>query len=270
MINVTKSTGYLEPFSEDKVLSSIRRARIPQNLEESVLNHVKSKIYNNIPTSEIYHHISEFLGKSSSPFSKAKYGLKKGIMDLGPTGYPFEDFVSELLRMGKYITQVRQTLKGKCVNHEIDIIAEKNKKKSMIECKFHNSTGVHTDIHVSLYTKARFDDLKTIHSLDEAWLITNTRVTSDALSYALCSNLKVISWNYPEGKGLRDLIEKSRLHPLTVLSNLSDKHKQDLLQKHIVLCKEISNNVKSLVELGLPQDKIDNILNEAKFVCSIS
>ena len=117
MIKVLKSDGGIESFSEEKVLSSIRRAHISKDLEQLVLHHVKSKIYNNIPTSEIYHHVSEFLGSSSSPYSKTLYGLKKGIMGLGPTGYPFEDFVAEVLKTQSYQTHTRQILKGKCISH---------------------------------------------------------------------------------------------------------------------------------------------------------
>lgn len=264
MINVTKSTGFLEPFSEEKVVSSIRRAKIPEEIETLVLKHVKSKLYDNIPTSKIYEHILEFLNASSQPYSKAKYSLKRAIMQLGPTGYPFEDFVAQVLKSLGYETDLRQILNGKCIKHEIDIIAQKEEIKSMIECKFHNNAGSHTNVHVSLYTKARFDDLKDIHSLNDVWLITNTKITTDALDYALCNNMKVISWNYPQNEGLRDLIEKSHLHPITVLTTLTQNQKQNLLNNHVVLCKNV---LESINFLSLPEDKKQSVLAEAKFVC---
>ena len=264
MIYVLKADGNSEPFDKNKVISSIKRARIPPNLQGNILNHVKTKLRDNIPTSEIYHHITEFL-ESFSPFSRARYGLKQAIMDLGPTGYPFEDFVAGLLKIQGYQTELRQILNGKCVKHEIDIVAQKDNTKSMIECKFHNSIGNHTQVHVSLYTKARFDDLKDMHKFDDVWLVTNTRITTDALSYALCNNVKVISWNYPENEGLRDLIEKSKLHPITVLTTLSQNQKQQLLDNHIVLCKNVS---QSLNLLNLTEDKKQSVLEEAKFVCT--
>lgn len=265
MIHVLKANGATESFSEEKVLASIKRARIPKSLQDQILAHVKAKLYDNIPTSEIYHHITEFLETSFSPFSRARYSLKQAIMDLGPTGYPFEDFVTGLLRIEGYQTEVRQILNGKCVKHEIDIVAQKDNTKSMIECKFHNSIGNHTQIHVSLYTKARFDDLKDLHKLNDVWLITNTKITSDALDYALCNNMKVISWNYPENGGLRNLIEKSKLHPITVLTTLSQNQKQSLLNNHIVLCKNVSDNLSLL---SLPEDKKQSVLAEAQFVCA--
>ncbi len=265
MINVLKSTGAIEPFSEEKVLASTKRAHIPESLQNQILQHVKSKLYDNIRSSEIYRHIMEFLGTSSFPYSRAKYSLKQGVMDLGPTGYPFEDFVAEVLNVQGYQTQTRQVLNGKCVKHEIDIIAQKDGKKSMIECKFHNSVGNHTQVHVSLYTKARFDDLKEKHNLGSTWLVTNTRITTDALNYALCNNIKVISWNYPENEGLRDLIEKSKLHPITALTTLTQSQKQNLLDNSVVLCKNIVGN---LGLLNLSEDKTKSILEEAKFVCT--
>lgn len=266
MITVIKASGEKEPFSEEKINASIKRAGIPESLHEQVLAHVKSKLYENIPTSEIYSHITEFLKTSTHPFSGANYSLKHALMDLGPTGYPFEDFVSELLEQEGYKTQVRQILSGKCVTHEVDVIAEKNGIKCMFEAKFHNTPGSRSDVQVSLYTKARFDDVKEKYDLKEAWVVTNTKVTSDALSYALCVEMKILSWNYPENESLRDLIEKSRLHPITVLSSLSSSQRQKLLDQDIVLCKDIYENPKSLQILDLPKDKQEEVMSEVKFV----
>lgn len=266
MVNVLKANGETEPFSEEKINSSIKRAGIPQSIHKQVLEHVKSKLYEKIPTSEIYNHILEFLKISPHPLSRANYSLKRAIMDLGPTGYPFEDFVSELLKTEGYKTQVRQILSGKCVTHEVDVVAQKDGIKSMIEAKFHNGPGIRSDVQVSLYTNARFNDIKKKYGLKEAWVVTNTKVTSDALAYALCAGMKILSWNYPQDEGLRELIERSRLHPITVLSSLSSFEKQTLLEKNIVLCKTIYQNPKSLDILSLPSEKQKEVLSEIKYV----
>jgi hypothetical protein len=264
---VIKATGEREPFSEEKVKNSIQRAGIPEELKTQVIEHVKSKLYENIPTSEIYHHITEFLDKSSS-YGKAKYSLKQAIMDLGPTGYPFEDFVSEILTADGYTTKTRSLLSGKCVIHEIDVIAQKQSEKIMVEAKFHNEAGIRTDVHVALYTKARFDDLKDKYNFSEGWIVTNTKVTSDALAYALCENLKIISWSYPEKNSLRSLIERLNLHPTTVLTTLSQSQKQQLLENHIVLCKTIMEQPSVLDLINIPQDKKNEVLKEIKAVCN--
>ncbi len=266
MVNVIKATGEKEPFSEDKVKISIQRAGIPKALQPQVVEHVKSKLYENIPTSEVYRHIMEFLEKTPS-YERAKYSLKQAIMALGPTGYPFEDFVAEILKVDGYTTKTRSLLSGMCVVHEIDVIAQKQNERVMIEAKFHNASGTRTDVHVALYTKARFDDIKEKYNLSQAWIVTNTKVTSDALAYALCENVKIISWSYPEKEGLRDLIEKFHLHPMTVLTTLSENQKQQLLENHIVLCKEIIEQPSVLDLIGIPEDKKKEVLEEAKAVC---
>jgi hypothetical protein len=86
MISVIKANGMPEPFSEEKLRRSIIRARVPQPLQQQVLNDVKTKLYNNISTAEIYGNILDNLGKSTQPYSKASYSLKQAIMMLGPTG----------------------------------------------------------------------------------------------------------------------------------------------------------------------------------------
>ncbi|MEK7159962.1 MAG: restriction endonuclease [Patescibacteria group bacterium] len=266
MVNVIKANGEKEAFSEDKLKESIKRAGIPSNLQQEVIAHVKLKLYEDIPTSEVYKHITEFLGKE--PHLKSRYSLKQAIMDLGPTGYPFEDYVAEILKAKGYVTQVRSILTGKCVNHEIDVIAEKeNLEKLLIEAKFHNTSGIRTDVHVSLYTKARFDDLKDKYKFDKAYLFTNTKITSDALSYALCTNMGIVSWSYPQNESLRDLIEKFKLYPITIIDSLSQTQKQTLLENHIVLVRDICKNKESLDILGLHPDKKNQIHKEAELIC---
>lgn len=269
MPNVLKAGGKIEPFDERKLRQSIRSIGIPEEFQNEVVAHVKSRLYDNIPTSEIFGHVSEFLQKSTYPYSHTKYNLKKSIMDLGPTGYPFEDYVSEILKLEGYKTEVRQILKGKCIPHEIDIVAEKDNVKSIIECKFHNTPGTRSQIHVSLYTKARFDDVKENNGISEAWLITNTKITSDALSYALCSNMKIVSWDYPDKGSFRDLIEKHKLYPITTTTNLTQNQKQLLTTNHVVLAKDVYANPSSLDILGLPQDKKTSVLDECKFISSL-
>ncbi|MBI2049496.1 restriction endonuclease [Candidatus Roizmanbacteria bacterium] len=265
-MDVVKATGEKEPFSEEKLRLSIKRAGIQDNLNAQVLAHIKTKLYDNIPTFEIYKHITEFLGSSHEPYTKTKYSLKQGIFDLGPTGFPFEDYVAEILKLEGYSVLVRQILSGKCISHEVDIVAQKNATKTVIECKFHNNPGIKCHIHVSLYTKARFDDIKDKNHLTETWLVTNTKMTSDALTYALCNNMKVISWDYPQGHSLRDLVEKYRVHPITMLTTISQAQKQQLATNHVVLAKDICKNPSTLDTLGLPKDKKNSIVTECQYV----
>ncbi|MBI2621641.1 MAG: restriction endonuclease [Candidatus Levybacteria bacterium] len=269
MLQVIKADGTSEDFSEEKLLSSIRRAGVPSRLHSLVLEHIKKRIYDNIPTYEIYRHIEEFLEENNEPYVRTKYSLKSSIMQLGPTGFPFEVYVAQILKAQGFQTEIGTFLVGKCVNHEIDIVAKSKDKKIFVECKFHNRPGIKSQIHVSLYTKARFDDIRQKHNFSKALLVTNTKITSDALSYALCEGIDVISWTYPEDSSLRELIEKYKLYPITQLSYLSLTQKQELLSRDVVLIKQICENPNFLNQINIPKNKIEEIIKEANFVCSL-
>jgi len=268
MLRVIKADNTTEPFDENKVLQSIRRAGIPEEIQLQVLSDIKNNIYDNIPTHEIYARVLDSLGSSMHPYVKGKYTLKQAIMMLGPTGYPFEDFVSKLLAAIGYQTRVRQTMWGKCISHEIDIVAEKNNKISLIETKFHNNLGTRSEVQTALYTYARFLDVKEKCGFADAWIITNTKTTSDANTYAECMGMKIISWSYPKEGSLRELIEQTKLHPITMLTSLSSSIKMDLLKDHIVMCKDLSGNLSYLDKLNLSKEDKEKVIQELDFICN--
>ena len=136
MLNVIKADGTIEPYSEEKVKNSIKRAGVSPELQTKVLSDIKAKLYDNIPTYDIYGLITSALSHSPEPYSKARYSLKQAIMLLGPTGYPFEDFVARVFEEHGYQTQTRLILNGRCVTHEIDVLAEKDGKKAWLRQNF--------------------------------------------------------------------------------------------------------------------------------------
>lgn len=269
MVNVLKADGTIEPFNEGKLIGSIKRAGIPSDIEDEVIHHVKSRLYDNIPTSEIYHHIQEFFGTSNDHSSKSKYSLKKAIMELGPTGFPFEVYVSEILKAQGFETEVNQVLMGRCVSHEVDVVAKRNNENYMVECKFHNKLGLKSDLQVALYTKARLEDLRSKQGFTKGLLATNTKITIEALTFADCVGLEVMGWSYPEGRGIRDLVEKYKLYPITQLTFLNHMQKQELLTKEYVLISQICQDTGVLNQLSIPQNKREEVLKQAQEVCKL-
>lgn len=266
MVNLIKANGEKEAFSEEKLRRSIHRAGIPKNIEEEVVAHVHSTLYENMPTSELYKHIVEFLGTTPEVYHRARYSLKQSLMDLGPTGYPFEDYLGKILEHMGYQTKVRTILMGKCVSHEIDVIAEKGNEKYMVEAKYHNSLGIKTDVHVALYTQARFEDVSVKEKFSKPFLITNTKLTTDAIAYGECMQMQLLGWSYPEKDSLEALIDRYMLYPVTALFSLSTQQKQQLLEKQIVIASDILKNPLSLDGLGLSPEKKKQAMDEATFL----
>ncbi len=271
VVNIRKASGEMEPFSEKKVRSSLARARISKEKQDRILSRLSSRLYEGITTRKIYSLIYGWL-KDEKPYLASRYNLKKAIMALGPTGYPFEKFIGGVLAHHGFRTTVSVVIKGHCVHHEIDVLAQKDEKRYMIECKFHNRRGIKTDVKVALYVYARFLDIATTaidfltgKTVNQALLATNTRLTSQAIAYCRCKKMQVISWDYPRGFSLRELVEQKGLHPITCLSSLSRKEKQSLLDEGIVFCRDLIGGEKwpSLVA----KDKIEAVREEARLVC---
>lgn len=266
MVYLIKANGEKEAFSEEKLRHSIRKAGIPKNLEEKVVAHIHTTLYDNMPTRELYKHIVEFLGTTPEAHHRARYSLKQSLMDLGPTGYPFEDYLSKILEHMGYQTKVRTVLMGKCVSHEIDVIAQKGAEKCMVEAKFHNSLGIKTDVHVALYTQARFEDVTIKEKFSKPFLITNTKLTTDAIAYGECMQMQLLGWSYPEKDSLESIIDQLSLYPVTALFSLSTQQKQQLLEKQIVIASDILKNPLSLDGLGLSPEKKKQVVDEATFL----
>ncbi|HSW97345.1 MAG TPA: hypothetical protein VLF89_05975, partial [Candidatus Saccharimonadales bacterium] len=69
--------------------------------------------------------------------------------------------------------------------------------------------------------------------------------------------------------GLRDLIEKYQLHPITALTTLTLLQKQQLLREGLVLCQDLCKKQPAFEALGLSEEKKFHILKEASFACDL-
>lgn len=211
----------------------------------------------------------------NSGVKRSPQTLKRAIMELGPNGHPFEKLVSELLKSDGFAVKVGEIARGKCVSHEIDVVAEKDNRHIMVECKFHNENGIKSDVKIALYVQARFEDVQRQwesqpghgDKFHEVWLVTNTELTKDAIQYASCVGMKVIGWNYPSTGGLRELIEEAGLYPLTCLVSISGPNKRLLLDRGLVLCKELLENRGIMEELKMSEDEINKIEQEINNLC---
>jgi len=245
---VRKSTGELEPYNRGKVLNSLLRTGIGKERAEKILRRAEAKFFPQISTFEIYEILKDELKKDFLLDFYHKYNLKKSLYKLGPTGYPFEKFVAKILQEYGYRTEVDVVFQGRCVQHEVDVVALKKGKFQLVECKFHNSPGIKTDVKVPLYIKARIDDILESpenfeirkEKMGGGWIFTNTKFTKDAISYAECVGLRVTAWNYPKENSIQKIIEKKGLYPITILEEPEDLL-SEALKQGIITIKDFLN-----------------------------
>lgn len=270
---ITKISGEQELFKPEKLRRSLHKAGAPADIIDAILREVE-----NDPTlrttKDIYAFAYNHL-KKTRPALGARYSLKKALLDFGPAGFSFEQYVAELFRKQGYDVQTDQVIHGHCVDHEVDLVCANKHEKYMVECKFHGRQELKSDVKVSLYVKARFDDVKEAWEkkrapqFHRAWIVTNTKFTTEAIKFAECRNIKLVGWDYPEGDALPDLVAKYGLHPITALTSLSGSQKKMLIEHHITLCQEVAQKKHTLKELGFSPQEMDNIVNESNEVCAI-
>ena len=272
---IIKSSGERVKFSLEKLKTSLTRTGADHQTVVQIIDRVRDELYQGISTKEIYNRAFALLKKKKSYFA-SKYKLKKAIYELGPTGFPFERFISAILKYSGYITEVNRTLQGQCVTHEIDVIAHKNNETTIIECKFHNEEGLNCNVKIPLYINSRYNDVKAHwntnskneSTLTKGWVVTNTRFTEDAIRYGICANLYLLSWDYPKNDGLKDRIDRLGLYPITVSTLLTNREKQFLLSRDVVLSRELIGDTFYLDHLGISDIRKEKILNEIKMLCN--
>ncbi len=271
---IKKASGEQEPFSIEKLENSLKRSGAKDDIIASIKDDIWQSLYDGISTRKIYKKAFELLRKEQRSMA-ARYSLKKAIMQFGPTGYPFEHFVAQILACQGYKIKIGKTIQGHCVTHEVDVIATNNDTQCLIECKFYNSQGKYCSVQVPLYIRSRVDDIvKKREQLNkfenfefQGWVVTNTRFTTEAIDYGLCAGLTMVSWDFPKKSSLKYLVEKHRIFPITVLTHLTKKHKEFLLENGIVICRQLIKKPNMLDQFSMTDKKRELIIKEANELC---
>ena len=268
-LTVVKANGDQVLFSVEKLRESMRRSGADKQIIEKVIDEIAPQLFEGITTKKIYQLAFNLLKKGSKS-TASRYKLKKALMEIGPSGFPFERFVAELFRKKVYKTQTSIIVQGACVTHEIDVIATTESEQFMIECKYHSLAGKLTDVKVPLYIHSRFRDVLATWKANtkintkelSGWIVTNTRFSDDALQYGKCADLHLLGWDYPMGKGIKDIIDEHKVYPITCLTGLTKAEKEQILAKEIVFCDDLSKNKQLLFSIGLSEKRINSLETE--------
>ncbi len=273
-MKIVKHSGSVVDFNRDKLKSSLLKSGANRLVIDDILQVIDNQIYEGISTKKIYKLAFNLLKKSSNA-TAARYNLRAAIQMLGPAGFFFEKFISRLFISEGYVSKTNLFLQGKCVTHEVDVIIKKNNYIEMIECKFHPRSESNSDVKVPMYILSRFNDLKDRNypifsksdKISSCWITTNNRFTSDALAFANCSGLKLLSWDYPTNFSLRKIIDEKQLYPITCLTTLTIAEKDKLMVLDIILAREIIDKLEILEKIDLSPIRIKNVIREASELC---
>ncbi len=272
MVDIVKLDGSVEQWNETKLLRSLRRAGASDAAAEKIAQTIKATMGTSEESAQIYRRAFMMLRREGRA-AAARYSLRRSLFELGPSGHPFEDFVSELFKSEGWDVLPRQVIQGKCVTHEVDVYAIRGDEHLAAELKYHNDPGYKTDVKTALYVKARMDDIweyergragQQAVRVDRGFLITNTKFTSQAIEYAGCSGITLIGWNYPHHGNLYDRIVASGLYPITALTTLRKAEKRLLIDHGVSTTELLRSHRQLLREIGTSSERIGRIIAEVE------
>jgi len=269
---VVKASGQKAKFNSLKIRRTCLRAGADRKLALKIESLVSAQVRDGMSTRKILRLILNLLEKLS-PLTSARYALKEAMLGLGPSGFIFEKFIVLLLKVYDYQAHCPPILMGRCVSHEVDAVAtitsskQQEKEKYLIECKYHNASGIKTDLKDALCLWARFDDLKE-KGFSRPWLISNTKFSKSAIQYASCRNIKLLGWQYPTDKSLNRLIENKKFYPVTILKHLDKISTERLFSQNVILASQLlSQGIEKLsIRTGITKDKLDKLIKEARLI----
>lgn len=273
-ILIKKKSGEIENFSTSKLRISLIRSGADAETAGEIVRNIEEWVHPGITTKDIFKRAFSLLHRQKN-LSAQRYKIKQALMELGPTGFPFETFIGQIFQHEGYLVEVGLKVQGFCISHEMDVIATGDKIQHLVECKFSEDQSKHINIQVPLYVRSRTDDIVRFRkSLPEfadfkfeSWVVTNKRFSEESVDYGNCAGLHLLGWDYPAGNSLKELIEKYKIYPITTAVHLTRKEKQILMEQGIVSCSQVLQNKEILNQLNLTKKNLDLLLNEIHNIC---
>ena len=99
-INVTKASGVQDIYSAEKLSRSLAKSVAGEQLIDNILYKIESILYDGITTKQIYQTAFDLLKKDSRS-NAGRYNLKRAIMAIGPSGFPFEQYIGAIFEQCK-------------------------------------------------------------------------------------------------------------------------------------------------------------------------
>ncbi|MFH1424271.1 MAG: restriction endonuclease [archaeon] len=243
MVYVIKANGERAKFDREKILRTCERSGVPKDVAERIVSEVEQNVREGTTTKDILTWVLAKLNKYEQAHSK-KYELKQALAALEPGEHEFEKYISHLFRAHGYETEWNKIVQGECIEHQMDVIVEKDGKKYLVECKHHVNPHRFCDLGTVIQTWARFDDInkgpnKGVY--DNIMLVTNTKFSEHGTRYAKAKGTLLVGWNYPPDGDLRSMIDDKSIYPLTIL-NIEKKVHEKLSKAGILLIEELAES----------------------------
>ncbi|MEJ2696469.1 MAG: restriction endonuclease [Candidatus Sulfobium sp.] len=276
MVDIVKASGVPQKFDVRKLADSLMRSGAPEDVALDIARKVGRQVPPEASTKAVFRMAKRLLRRHNR-VSGMRYSLKNALYALGPAGFRFERYIARILKAQGYSTAVDRIMDGYCVKHEVDVLATRKGEHFVVECKYHSDGGTATDVKTALYVHSRFVDIRKACELKPGhprgvhygMLVTNTRCTSDAIKYAECVGLRVMSWKYPDKESLERTIEDRKLYPASILHSARKRTLEALFSHNIILAQDIASMGEQVLvrKSGIDHATARALKREAEALC---
>ncbi len=233
---VIKADGTRQEFMEEKIINTCVRAGLSRRHAKNISQKIHSNAHDGITTHEIFQLISKEIDLLSG--KNAYYmDLRDSIARMDSES--FEIYTKELLELNGYKASWNKLIKGRYVEHQVDVVASKGGKTFLVECKHHSNPHRFTGLGTCLQVQARMEDINAAgHRFDGAWIFTNNKFSEHAKTYSKGIGIRLTGWKYENKFSLECLIEEKRAFPVTIL-DLKKEEIEALLKKRVVTIQDV-------------------------------
>jgi hypothetical protein len=267
---VSKADGTRQLFDRKKIIRTCLRMGASRTQAEEVAWKIEQRVHDGIPTKKILQLIFRFLRKHR-PEVRYLICLRRGLSLMKPKP-DFERYIQRLLTAHGYKVSPSQIIQGKCVEHEVDAVAEKDGKTYIVEVKHHSNYHTPTGLDEGRIIRAVFEDVADGHQaglndldVDNAIIVCNTKLSWHAKRYTDCKGIEKIGWGTPRNRSLQDLIGEKQLYPIHCLRSLNRSTREALASAGILLLQDLTTrNPENLSkQVKIPKPQLISLIREA-------
>jgi len=245
MKHVTKADGSLQPFDRGKVRRTLRNMGVGADDADRIAHEIEETVPDGVKTRTVLRMIRA-RARAVRPAVTHRTNLRRALALLRSKP-DFEEFVRVLLREHGYRVETGCILAGRCGEHEVDAIAQKDGTTVFVEVKHHASHHRVTGLDEGRIARAIVEDLqegfrsgRCTVSIDGALIVCNTKLSEHAKRYATCRGIGHIGWDYPEEQNLRAMIENTQSYPVTIVTGVGASVSARLAAAGVVTAKQVA------------------------------
>ncbi len=254
---VIKAGGSKERFQKSKIANTCMRAGVNREDAEDIAEKISRRIKSGTATREIYKIILSELGKIEKRH-RMIFRLRESVSEL-PSKL-FETYAKKVLQAHGYECVGSTLIKGRCVEHEVDVIAKRD-KLYLVECKHHINPHRFCGLGIALQVQARLEDIvdgfkagANKYNFDNAWIFNNTKFSDHAKMYAAAKGIRMTGWRNGD-YSLDSLIHEKNIFPITILS-INPSEEERMFDMGIATLQDIIENERAITrKLGKGSEK---------------